>query len=170
VHCLLINTPTALVFLTKRGLGRNLLLNRMFVLVPQRWTLGAKFPKGKYNPHTPRQASGVRRVPAKCCSNTSVRSMQAFGGDRLSRVATQVRRSANPDERSAAAIFFRARKSLVRTGRPPRGKPHLRLRPCLALQCASLLLPWVPNSFVVPIAIIVCHSAFSFCNSIDHSA
>jgi hypothetical protein len=33
----------------------------------------------------------------------------------------------------------------------PRRKPHLRLRPCLALQCASLLLPWVPNSFVVPV-------------------
>jgi hypothetical protein len=126
--------------------------------------------KGKYNLHAPRQASGVRRVPAKCCSNTSVRAMQAFGGDRFSRVATPVTRSANPDGRSAAAIFFRARKSLVRTGRPPRRKPHLRLRPCPALQCASLLLPWVPNSFVVPIAIIVCHSAFSFCNSIDYGA
>src|SRR5580704_10795162 len=71
--------------------------------------------KGKYNLHTPRQASGLRRVPAKCCSNTSVRAVQAFGGDRFSRVATQVTRSANPDGRSAAAIFFRARKSLVRT-------------------------------------------------------
>ena len=88
--------------------------------------------KGKYNLHAPRQASGVRRVPAKCCSNTSVRAMQAFGGDRFSRVATPVTRSANPDGRSAAAIFFRARKSLVRTGRPPRRKPHLRLRPCPA--------------------------------------
>ena len=41
--------------------------------------------------------------------------MQAFGGDRFSRVATQVTRSANPDGRSAAAIFFCARKSLART-------------------------------------------------------
>src|SRR6266853_2279393 len=74
----------------KKRARRNLLLNRMFVLVPQRWTLGAKFPKGKHNLHTPRHASGVQCVPAKCCSNTSMRAMQAFGGDRFSRVATQV--------------------------------------------------------------------------------
>src|SRR5258708_12631611 len=34
----------------KKRARRNILLNRMFVLVPQRWTLGAKFPKRKVQP------------------------------------------------------------------------------------------------------------------------
>jgi fatty-acid desaturase len=50
-----------------------------------------------------------------------------------------------------------------------RVKPHLRLRPCLALQCASLLLPWSHNLFVVSVVITVCQSAFWFCNSIDYT-
>ncbi len=70
----------------KKRARRNILLNRMFVLVPQRWTLGAKFPKRKAHLHTPRHACDVRRVPAKCCSNTSVRAMRAFCGDRSPRV------------------------------------------------------------------------------------
>src|SRR5260370_36637258 len=104
-----------MVFLTKRGLRRNILLNRMFVLVPQRWTLAPNSQKESTTSIRLDTHARVRRVPAKCCSNTSVRAMQAFGGDRFSRVATQVTRSANPDGRSAAAIFFRARQSLVRT-------------------------------------------------------
>src|SRR5260370_7097776 len=34
--------------------------------------------KGKYNLHTPRQPSGVQRVPAKCASTTSVRPIHTF--------------------------------------------------------------------------------------------
>src|SRR5260370_25586512 len=48
----------------KRGLRRNILLNRVFVLAPQRWTLGAKFPKRKVQP--PYASTRMRCATRSC--------------------------------------------------------------------------------------------------------
>src|SRR5258708_9117399 len=48
----------------KKRARRNILLNRMFVLVPQRWTLGAKFPKRKAQP--PYASTRMRCATRSC--------------------------------------------------------------------------------------------------------